>query len=108
MHPSGAPAFGAPIGPSRDSGSGGGILAESTIISRGQTTVPPEIRNMLRALRQTRLDWFVLPDGTIPVRATPHFSVDKTCTVKARKSPKQERPASGLIGLQRLESGWDR
>ncbi|QBR02484.1 AbrB/MazE/SpoVT family DNA-binding domain-containing protein [Paraburkholderia pallida] len=42
---------------------------ESTINSRGQTTVPVAVRKALRAKPGTRLNWVLLPDGCILVRA---------------------------------------
>lgn len=44
-------------------------MAESTITAKGQTTVPADIRALVRAGPGTRLVWSVMPDGTIIVRA---------------------------------------
>ena len=44
-------------------------MAESTITAKGQTTVPADIRALVRAKPGTRLVWSVMPDGTIIVRA---------------------------------------
>jgi AbrB family looped-hinge helix DNA binding protein len=44
-------------------------MAESTITSKGQTTVPADIRAFVHAKPGTRLVWSVMPDGTIIVRA---------------------------------------
>ncbi len=44
-------------------------MAESTITSKGQTTVPADIRALVHAKPGTRLVWSVMPDGTIVVRA---------------------------------------
>jgi AbrB family looped-hinge helix DNA binding protein len=44
-------------------------MTESTITSKGQTTVPAEIRALVQAKPGTRLVWSVMPDGTIIVRA---------------------------------------
>ena len=44
-------------------------MAESTITSKGQTTVPADIRALVHAKPGTRLVWSVMPDGTIIVRA---------------------------------------
>jgi antitoxin PrlF len=44
-------------------------MAESTITSKGQTTVPQAIRDALHAEPGTRLHWNLTPDGSIVVRA---------------------------------------
>lgn len=44
-------------------------MPESTITSKGQTTVPADIRAFVHAKPGTRLVWSEMPDGTIIVRA---------------------------------------
>ncbi len=44
-------------------------MTESTITSKGQTTIPADIRSLVDAKPGTRLVWSVMPDGTIIVRA---------------------------------------
>ncbi|BBU32594.1 hypothetical protein BTHE68_63280 (plasmid) [Burkholderia sp. THE68] len=44
-------------------------MAESTISSRGRTTVPAQVRKVLNAKPGTRLHWHVTPDGEVLVRA---------------------------------------
>lgn len=44
-------------------------MTESTLNSKGQTTVPQPIRDALHALPGTKLRWHLLPDGAIMVRA---------------------------------------
>ncbi|APA86818.1 type II toxin-antitoxin system PrlF family antitoxin [Paraburkholderia sprentiae WSM5005] len=44
-------------------------MPESTMTSKGQTTVPAEVRAALRAEPGTRLAWHVMPDGDVIVRA---------------------------------------
>jgi AbrB family looped-hinge helix DNA binding protein len=44
-------------------------MTESTITTKGQTTVPADIRALVDAKPGTRLVWSVMPDGTIVVRA---------------------------------------
>ncbi len=44
-------------------------MAESTITSKGQTTVPAHIRAFVKAKPGNRLVWSVMPDGTLIVRA---------------------------------------
>ena len=47
--------------------------SESTITTRGRTTVPPEIRHKLGLITGTRLNWKVLGDGRLLV-----YSADRT------------------------------
>lgn len=65
-------------------------MAESTITSKGQTTVPAEIRALIRAEPGTRLVWSVMPDGTIIVRAKTRSILDMAGMLK---SPKRKRIA---------------
>ena len=43
-------------------------MAESTITSKGQTTVPAEVRESLGGVPGTRLVWNVMPDWRVLVR----------------------------------------
>ncbi len=43
-------------------------MHESTITSKGQTTVPQAIRDAVGAPPGARLVWHVTPDGTVVVR----------------------------------------
>jgi antitoxin PrlF len=47
----------------------GWIMAESTITSKGQTTVPAKVREALHAEPGTRLEWHVAPGCNVIVRA---------------------------------------
>jgi AbrB family looped-hinge helix DNA binding protein len=60
-------------------------MAESTITSKGQTTVPAEIRALVHAKPGTRLVWSVMPDGTIIVRAKTKSILDMAGMLKAPK-----------------------
>lgn len=51
-------------------------MAESRINTRGQTTVPAEIRRFVKVESGTRLVWTVLADGTIIVRPKTRKLVD--------------------------------
>jgi antitoxin PrlF len=44
-------------------------MGESTLSIKGQTTVPQHIRDSLNAAAGTKLNWHVMPDGTVIVRA---------------------------------------
>ncbi|MGF6370890.1 antitoxin PrlF [Paraburkholderia sp. RAU6.4a] len=57
-------------------------MAESTMTSTGQTTVPPEVRAALRAEPGTRLAWHVMPDGDVIVRAKTLSILDLAGSVK--------------------------
>ena len=51
-------------------------MAESTITSKGQTTVPRQIRELIGAGPGTRLVWHVMPDGSLIVRAKTRSVLD--------------------------------
>jgi AbrB family looped-hinge helix DNA binding protein len=60
-------------------------MTESTITSKGQTTVPADIRALVHAKPGTRLVWSVMPDGTIIVRAKTKSILDMAGMLKAPK-----------------------
>jgi antitoxin PrlF len=60
-------------------------MAESTLTSKGQTTVPQQIRDALGAGPGTKLLWYVLPDGSITVRAKSKSIADLAGILKAPK-----------------------
>lgn len=60
-------------------------MAESTITTKGQTTVPAEIRALVHAKPGTRLVWCVMPDGTIIVRAKSRSILDMAGMLKPPK-----------------------
>lgn len=60
-------------------------MAESTVTSKGQTTVPAEVRAALHAEPGTRLEWHVMPDGDVIVRAKNLSILDLAGAVKTKK-----------------------
>ena len=44
-------------------------MSESTITTKGQTTVPQPVRDAMQAQAGSKLVWSVMPDGTAIVRA---------------------------------------
>lgn len=54
---------------------------ESTVTSKGQTTVPAQVREQIGAAPGTRLVWHVMPDGTILVRAKTRSLLDLAGTL---------------------------
>ena len=46
-------------------------MALSTLTDRGQTTVPSEIRELLKLKPRQQIEWRSQPDGTVTVRAKP-------------------------------------
>lgn len=58
-------------------------MPESTITIKGQTTVPQPIRDALHAQPGTRLQWTLMPDGTIIVRAKTKSILDLAGMLKA-------------------------
>lgn len=61
-------------------------MTESTISSKGQTTVPADIRALVHAKPGTRLVWSVMPDGTIIVRAKTRSILDMAGMLDAPKA----------------------
>jgi len=60
-------------------------MTESTLTAKGQTTVPAQVRERVRAKPGTKLVWSVMPDGTIIVRAKTKSILDMAGTVRATK-----------------------
>ena len=63
-------------------------MPESTVTAKGQTTVPQPIRDALNAEPGTRLQWHLMPDGTIVVRAKTRSILDLAGMLKASKGKK--------------------
>ncbi len=57
-------------------------MAESTVTTKGQTTVPAEIRALVNAQAGTRLVWTAMPDGTLIVRAKTKSIFDLAGSIK--------------------------
>jgi antitoxin PrlF len=60
-------------------------MAESTVTSKGQTTVPAEVRAALHPEPGTRLEWHVTPDGDVIVRTKTLSILELAGSVKADK-----------------------
>lgn len=60
-------------------------MAESTLTAKGQTTVPADVRALVRAGPGTKLVWSVTPDGTIIVRAKTKSILDMAGMLKPPK-----------------------
>lgn len=63
-------------------------MSESTITVKGQTTVPQPIRDALHVQPGTKLQWTLMPDGTIIVRAKTKSILDLAGMLKAPKGKK--------------------
>jgi antitoxin PrlF len=63
-------------------------MSQSTITVKGQTTVPQPIRDALHAQPGTKLQWTLMPDGTIIVRAKTKSILDLAGMLKAPKGKK--------------------
>ncbi len=63
-------------------------MIESTLTSKGQTTVPAQVRAQLGAAAGTRLVWHVMPDGSILVRAKTKSILDLAGAVESPKGPR--------------------
>ena len=57
----------------------------STLSTKGRTTVPREVRDLIGARPGTRLVWHVLPDGLLLVRAKTLSLFDLAGSLKAPK-----------------------
>jgi len=57
-------------------------MSKSTVTSKGQTTVPPEIRALVNAQAGTRLVWTAMPDGTLIMRAKTKSIFDLAGSIK--------------------------
>ncbi|CAD6543369.1 AbrB/MazE/SpoVT family DNA-binding domain-containing protein [Paraburkholderia metrosideri] len=60
-------------------------MAESTVNSKGQTTVPESMRAMLNVQTGTHLLWHVMPDGSVIVRAKSQSICSLAGSVKTDK-----------------------
>jgi AbrB family looped-hinge helix DNA binding protein len=60
-------------------------VAKSTVTSKGQTTIPAEVRAALHAGPGTRLEWHVTPDGDVIVRAKIRSMLHLAGTLRTRK-----------------------
>ena len=60
-------------------------MSESTLTRKGQTTVPQPIRDALHAQPGTKLQWNLMPDGTIIVRAKTKSLLDLAGMLQAPK-----------------------
>ena len=69
-------------------------MPESTLTTKGQTTVPADIRAVVQATPGTRLVWSVTPDGTIIVRAKTKSILDLAGMLRA--------PAGKAIGVEAM------
>lgn len=63
-------------------------MSESTLTSKGQTTVPQPIRDALHAQPGTRLQWHLMPDGSVIVRAKTKSILGLAGMLKAPKGKK--------------------
>jgi antitoxin PrlF len=70
---------------------------ESTLTSKGQTTVPQFVRDSLGAFSGVRLVWHVMPDGKVAVRVKNKSITDLD---SALSSPKRK-----TVSLEKL-NGW--
>jgi antitoxin PrlF len=58
-------------------------MLESTLTLKGQTTVPQPIRDQLHVQAGAKLNWHVLPDGAVLVRAKNTSVADLAGLLKA-------------------------
>jgi antitoxin PrlF len=76
------------------------MASSSTLTDRGQTTVPAEIRELLKLKPRQQLDWHPQPDGSAVVRA-------KASVMDLFGSLKTARPFPGIAEEERAgEEAW--
>lgn len=63
-------------------------MSESTITVKGQTTVPQPIRDALHVMPGTKLQWHLMPDNTIIVRAKTKSILDLAGMLQGPKGKK--------------------
>jgi AbrB family looped-hinge helix DNA binding protein len=63
-------------------------MSESTLTTKGQTTVPQPIRDALHVTAGAKLLWNLMPDGTIIVRAKSKSILDLAGMLKPPKGKK--------------------
>jgi antitoxin PrlF len=63
-------------------------MPESTITTKGQTTVPQPVRDALHTQTGTKLVWSVMPDGTAIVRAKTKSILDLAGMLKVAQRKK--------------------
>lgn len=63
-------------------------MSESTLTIKGQTTVPQPIRDALHTQPGTKLQWNLMPDGTVIVRAKTKSILDLAGMLKAPRGKK--------------------
>lgn len=71
-------------------------MTESTVTAKGQTTVPQQIRESLKAVTGTRLVWHVMPDGGVIVRA-------KTGSILSLAG-KLKAPRGKRVGIEKMNA----
>lgn len=75
-------------------------MASSTLTDQGRTTVPSEIRKLLKLKPRQQLDWHPQPDGSAVVRA-------KASVMDLFGSLKTARPFPGMAEEERSgEEAW--
>ena len=61
-------------------------MSESTLTTKGQTTVPRQVREHLSAGPGTKLVWHVMPGGGLIVRVKTHSVLALAGTLKSPKT----------------------
>ena len=63
-------------------------MSESTLTSKGQTTVPRQVREQMGVGAGARLVWHVMPGGAVMVRAKTHSVLSLAGSLKSpQKTP---------------------
>jgi antitoxin PrlF len=88
------------------------VMSEATLTSKGQTTIPVDIRQFLGVQAQDRLSFTPMPDGTVVLRAKNRSLADLKGLLKP--SPGRavaqadgragHQPAGALVGGRRCRA----
>ena len=63
-------------------------MSHSTLTSKGQTTIPQEIREAAGLRTGAKLNWTVTPDGVLIVRTKTQSLASLAGSIKIQNSPK--------------------
>lgn len=73
-------------------------MSESTLTSKGQVTIPADIRRSLGVSAQDRITFTPMPDGTVVLRA-------KTKSIMDLKGLLQPAPGIAAVSVEEMSLG---
>jgi bifunctional DNA-binding transcriptional regulator/antitoxin component of YhaV-PrlF toxin-antitoxin module len=72
-------------------------MQRSTLTSKGQTTVPKQVREALHLMPNQKMLWDILPDGTVKVRSQPSVLDFMGCLKTDVEFPGLEEERNAMI-----------